>query len=111
MGTPQPEPLTFATDWIRDYAKTCIPADASFEYSASYLTAQGFTLLDVLQLFRSGTVTYADKLEGPGGIWVVEGFDTEDHFVTAVILVFYEHSIVRLHSIELNEEGPQNDAA
>ena len=111
MGTSQPEPLTFATDWIRWYAQTCIPTDASFEYSEHYLIQHGFTLLDVLHLFRAGTVTSADKLEGPGGIWVVEGFDTDDRLVTAVILVFYASSIVRLHSIELNEEGSNYDAA
>jgi hypothetical protein len=85
--------------------------NASFEYSADLLREKGFTLLDVLHLFREGTVTSVDKLDGPGGVWVVEGFDTDDRLVSAVILVFYQASIVRLHSIELNEEGPIHDAA
>jgi hypothetical protein len=111
MAASQPEPLTYATDWLREYASTRGRTDATFEYSADDLNSSGFTLLDVFHLFRHGNVTYVDKIEGPGGLWVVEGFDADDRLTCAVVLVFYGSSIVRLHSIELNEEGSRHDAA
>jgi len=109
MGS-QLEPLNIATDWLRGYAQTCLPSDASFEFSEDDLRDKNITLLDVRQVFRTGTVVYADKLEGPGGLWIVEGEDFDGHILTATIVVISESITVRLLDIEI-EEDDRNDAA
>ena len=107
----QLEPLTIATDWLRGYAQTCLPIDASFECSDEELLEKGITLLDVRQFFRTAQVTYADKLEGPGGYWMAEGLDCDGRKLRAELVVISESVTVRLLSIDIVESEDGDDAA
>lgn len=111
MVSRQPEPLTIATEWIRGYAQTCVPSELSFEFSEADLLAKDLSLLDVLDLFREGKVVYADKLDGPGGYWVIEGEDAEGRTLSAEIVVISESLTVRLLSIDLVAKEDTHDAA
>ena len=111
MAGRQLEPLTIATDWLHGFAQTCLPSDASFEFSPDDLRRQEISLLDVRHLFRTGTVVWADKLEGPGGLWLVEGYDLEGRELSATIVVVSESIVVRLLDINLVGESNGNDAA
>jgi hypothetical protein len=103
--------LHFETDWLRGYARTYLPVDCGFSYSASLLRAKGVTLLDVMHLFATGVVTWSDKLDEPGAVWVVEGEDCDGRNLVATIIVESQKLKVSLEQVERNGRNDGNDAA
>ena len=63
------------TVWIREYARTYLPTEIGFAFSADMLRETGISLVAIRNVFRRGHVVYSEKLDGPGAIWVVEGDD------------------------------------
>lgn len=107
---PKSEP-SLATVWLRECARTYMPTDATFDFSPGDLRRAGLSLIDVRNLFRTGTVTYEDKLDGPGGWWIVEGRDCDDQALIAALEVHSDSYLVRLHSIERQVENDDDSAA
>lgn len=105
MASTQLEPLEIATDWIREYARTCIASELAFEFSEDDLKSHGLGLLDILELFRDGVVVVADKFDSPGGYWVVEGVDAEGRLLSATVIVLSESLTVRLLGIDIVNKG------
>lgn len=103
--------LSLTTVWLREYARTYMPADAMFDFAPDDLRRAGLSLIDVRNLFRTGVVTYEDKLEGPGGLWVVEGRDCDSVAFIAAIEVYSDSYFVKLLSIERQVENDDESAA
>lgn len=98
-----------ATGWLRGYAETYLPADAMFDFCADDLRRENVTLVDIKCLFRKGDVTFTDKLDAWGAIWMVVGPDVDGNTLVAEIHVHTDTNMVKLQSVErLNhhEEPP-----
>jgi hypothetical protein len=111
---PQPKHvLKIETVWIREYAKTYLPCEAGFSFRATRLREARLSLLGVIMIFRSGYVIFADKLDDPGAIWVVEGDDENSVRFRLTITVVTETLAVDLLKVErLSEDnGNEDDAA
>lgn len=86
-----PEPQ-FATEtvWIREYAATYLPRETGFTYPPEMLRREKISLVDLRNVFRTGVVDYADKLEGPGALWMIEGSDGDGGRICAEVWVISE---------------------
>lgn len=86
-----PEPQ-FATEtvWIREYAATYLPRETGFTYPPEMLRRENISVVDLRNVFRMGVVTYANKLDGPGALWIVEGSDGDGHRICAQLWVISE---------------------
>jgi hypothetical protein len=75
--------------------------------------AKRLSLLGVTMIFRNGYVVFADKLDDPGAIWVVEGSDENSVSFQLTVIVVTETLAVDLVRVErlLEENGDDNDAA
>lgn len=73
----------------------------------------GATLVDIRNILRYGIVTYSDKLDEPGAIWVVEGEDANGRRLNLTLYVISETYSVTLRSVDLleSEKDGNNDAA
>lgn len=102
------------TEWLREYARTYMPTESAFSFSASELRRAGVTLIGIRNAFREGVVTFADKLDGPGAIWMVEGEDEDGNILIVELEVVTETLGVTLRKVtklvSLREENG-NDAA
>jgi len=106
---PQPQRLfKIETIWIREYATTYLPTEAGFSFSDEDLRASGITLVAVKHMLSRGRVVFADKLDAPGAIWVVEGPDSEDNWYRATIRVISENLDVTLMEIEPTKREEPN---
>lgn len=92
--------LRIETTWIRGYGRTYLPSEAGFSFSADDLRASGITLVTVRRVLSHGYVVCADKLDGPGAIWIVEGQDNEEKWYRATLRVISEILDVTLIEIE-----------
>lgn len=110
VARPKNEP-SLATVWLRDYARTYMPTDAMFDFSPRDLRRAGLSLVDVRNLFRTGIVIFEDKLDGPGGLWVVEGLDCDGASLVASVEVHSASYLVKLLSIERQVENDDESAA
>ncbi|TLG78599.1 hypothetical protein [Methylocystis sp. B8] len=86
-----PEPQ-FATEtvWIREYAATYLPRETGFTYTPEMLRRENVSVVDLRNVFRLGTVTYANKLDGPGALWIIEGSDGDGGSICAQLWVISE---------------------
>jgi hypothetical protein len=106
------EAFSLETDWIREYARSYLPSELAFSYPPNALRRVSVTLIDIRNVLRAGTVTYSDKLDGPGAIWLVEGTDTEDRQITVKLHVISERLSVALMDVSVAKtESNDNDAA
>lgn len=108
VATPR---YSVETTWIRAYARTYIPNETPFSFPPALLRAAGVTLVDVRNICRRGRVIYADKLEEPGALWVVEGEDMQGRVVRLEIIVVSEEISVSLRDLEIVVKEECNDAA
>ena len=102
------------TEWVRGYGKTYLPSEASFNYRPALLRQRGVTLIDIRNVLRTGVVTFADKLDDPGAIWVVEGDDADGRRLVVTLHVVSETLSVSLREVEVvrtSVKGGSNDAA
>lgn len=82
--------LDVATEWIRGFATTYLPNDGKFAYSATAMRDRDISLVDLLCLFRTAcvvSVAMNDGSDGQKGVWTVEGFDSDDRPMQAVVRV------------------------
>jgi hypothetical protein len=101
------------TTWIREYAKTYLPSEAGFSFSADHLREVGLTLIGIRNIFRRGYVTFSDKLDGPGAVWIVEGNDNGGDRFRLTVTVISESlavDLVRAERVSV-EENDNDDAA
>jgi hypothetical protein len=102
------------TEWVRGYGRTYLPSEASFSYRPALLRERGVTLVDIRNVLRIGVVTFADKLDDPGAIWVVEGDDADGRRLVVTLHVVSETLNVSLREVEVvrtGVKGGSNDAA
>ena len=106
---PPPPPVAqehvVETEWIRAYARTYIVSETPFSYCPQKLREIGVTLVDIRNICRRGRVVYANKLDGPGALWIVEGADMDERKIRWVIVVVSEEISVSLRSVELINGG------
>jgi hypothetical protein len=105
--------LKIETVWIREYARTYLPCEAGFTFPAARLREAGLSLLGVTMIFRNGNVVFADKLDVPGAIWVVEGSDenlVSFRLTVTVVTTTLAVDLVRAERL-LEENGDVDDAA
>jgi hypothetical protein len=116
MKAEQKSILKFETEWLREYASTYDPADAGFEFPDELLRRSGINLIELRNALRRCVVLFAEKLEGPGALWIAEGLDDEEDRVKIALTVVSETYEVRLRFVErtrvesFTEEEP-DDAA
>lgn len=102
------------TEWVRGYARTYFPSEAPFNYRPALLRRKRVALVDIRNVLRSGIVTFSDKLDEPGAIWVVEGEDADGRGIVVTLHVISETLSVTLRDVEVVrsiEKGDSNDAA
>src|SRR5260370_29686386 len=98
------------TTWIREYAKTYLPNEAGFSYSEEHLRKIGLNLIVIRNILRRGHVVYADKLDDPGALWIVEGDDNEDNKYRLTLTVISEIlgvSLVKAERVQVEENGDE----
>ncbi|HLK80166.1 MAG TPA: hypothetical protein VKT99_01545 [Xanthobacteraceae bacterium] len=99
--SPQPkQEFVVETTWIREYAKTYLPSEAGFSYSAEHLRKMGLNLIAIRNVLRKGYVVYANKLDSPGALWIVEGDDNEGIKYRVTLTVISEILGVSLVKVE-----------
>lgn len=109
---PQPKRvLKTETVWIREYARTYLPCEAGFSFSAARLRTVGLSLIGVTAIFRTGHVVFADKRDEPGAIWVIEGNDENGIGFRMTTSVITEVLAVDLVRVERITEENGDDAA
>lgn len=97
---PQQRGLKLETTWIREYARTYRPSEGGFSFCAQDLREAGLSLVALRQVLRHGYVVLADKLDGPGAVWIVEGKDNEENQYRLTIKVISEELDVTLRKVE-----------
>ncbi len=111
---PKPRPprvLRLETTWIREYARTYLPSEAGFSYSAAHVRQVGLDLVKIRNILRSGYVVRADKLDDPGALWVVEGDDNDGNTFRLTLTVISETLAVSLMKAERTQVVEDGDDA
>lgn len=88
------------TTWLREFAKTYLPSEVGLTYAPERLRAAGISLVGIRNVMREGTVVFADKLDGPGAIWVIEGENNDGEKFRLTARVCTEQLDVDLQNIE-----------
>ncbi len=88
------------TDWIRGYASAWLPTEAPFKHTPAMFRREGVSILDLRNVFRNGVVTYDEKLDGPGALWIVEGDDGDGNLIIAEIVVISEELDVTVRCVK-----------
>ena len=101
--------LGFETEWLRAYATTYMPTESGFSYPRDELLRHGVNLVNVRHVFRYGTVVFADKLDEPGALWIVEGRDQDERLLRIVLCVVSEMLDVTIRDIEILRQTVEND--
>ncbi len=96
--------LRIETTWIREYARTYLPTEAGFSFSDDDLRASGITLVAVRHVLSKGYVTHAEKLNGPGAIWTIEGQDNDGDWYQLQIKVLSQEMDVTLLDADRQRE-------
>lgn len=106
-------PLEIETQWLREYARTYLPCDASVQFSPDLLRRSDVNLIDLISVFRNGFVVFADKIDSEGAIWIVEGEDTDGGELRIKLLVHTQEMRIRVKDVERlhHVKGPHDDAA
>jgi hypothetical protein len=87
------------TVWLREYASTYLPNERAMSFTPEMLRREGVTLVDVRNALRNGTVTNADKIDGPDATWWVEGQDIDGSILLLTVVVVSETLEVSLCSV------------
>lgn len=104
---PQPKRVCeLETVWIREFARTYLPSEAGFTCAPERLRQAGLTLIGVKNVFRRGHVVFADKLDEPGALWIIEGNDNDGVRFRITVKVETERQAVDLQKVE---KMPAND--
>lgn len=88
------------TVWIREFARTYLPSEAGLTFAPQRLRNAGISLVGVTNVMRGGYVTSADKLDGPGAVWVIEGDNNDGENFRLTVRVITEQLDVDLRVIE-----------
>jgi len=88
------------TVWIREFARTYLPSEAGLTFAPQRLRDAGVSLVGITNVMRDGYVVSADKLDGPGAIWVVEGSNNDGEWFRLTVRVITEQLDVDLRKIE-----------
>ena len=99
MVVEQQLEFKFQTEWIREYARAWSPMEAGFTYAPEVLRRANVFIVDLRNLLRNGVVTYDEKLDGPGALWIVEGDDGDGNLIVAEIVVISEELDVTVRSV------------
>lgn len=94
------ESFAFQTNWLRAYASAWSPCEAGFSYAPAMLRREGVSVVDLRNLFRDGVVTYDNKLDEPGALWIVEGTDDDGTYLVAEIIVVSETMQVTVRRVK-----------
>jgi len=98
---PQPERVcSLETVWIREFASMYLPSETGLSYAPQSLRDAGISLLDVRNICRRGYVVFADKLNGPGAVWVIEGDNNDGESFRLTVTVITEQLAVDLNKVE-----------
>ena len=98
---PQPKNVcSLETVWIREFAKTYSPAEVGLSYPPQRLREAGISLIGIRNVFRRGYVVFADKLDGLGARWVIDGENNEGENFRIVADVITEQMAVDLKRVE-----------
>ena len=98
---PQPKRVcSLETVWIREFAKTYLPSEAGLTYSPQTLRDAGISLVGVRNVLRRGYVVFADKLDGPGARWVIEGDNNDGERFRLTATVITEQLAVDLKKVD-----------
>jgi hypothetical protein len=114
---PQPKRVcSLETVWIREFAKTYLPSEAGLTYSPQSLRVAGISLIGIRNVLRRGHVVFADKLDGPGARWIIEGDNNEGERFRLTVTVITEQLAVDLDKVEklpveAEEKSDGHDAA
>jgi hypothetical protein len=88
------------TVWIHEFAKTYSPTEVGLTYSPQSLRDARLDLIGVRNILRRGHVTFADKLNGLGALWVIEGDNNEGERFHLTAIVITEEFAVDLKKVE-----------
>jgi hypothetical protein len=118
MG-PQPKRVcSLETVWIREFAKTYMPSEAGLTYSPQNLRDAGISVIGIRNVLRRAHVVFADKLDGPGARWVIEGDNNDGERFRLTATVITEQLAVDLSKVEklsvpvkVEEKSDGHDAA
>jgi hypothetical protein len=92
--------FAFETDWIHAYASNWLPTEAPFRHTPAMFRREKISILDIRNVFRNGVVTYDEKLDGPGALWIIEGDDGDGNLILAEIVVISEELDVTVRRVE-----------
>lgn len=88
------------TVWIREFARTYLPSEVGLTYTPQKLRDAGLSLVGVRNVMRAGYVVFADKLNGPGASWVVEGDNNDGETFRLTVKVITEQLDVEVQKVE-----------
>jgi hypothetical protein len=116
---PRPKRVcSLETVWIREFAKTYLPSEAGLSYSPQSLREAGISLIGIRNILRRGYVVFADKLNGPGARWIIEGDNNDGEKFRLTVTVITEQLAVDLDKVEklavpveVEEKSDGHDAA
>ena len=98
---PQPKRVcSLETVWIRQFAKTYLPSEAGLTYSPQSLRDAGISLIGIRNVLRRANVVFADKLDGPGARWIIEGDNNDGEKFRLTVTVISEQLAVDLMKVE-----------
>lgn len=100
MGAKPKHALEFESEWVREYARDYRPSEVAFEFAPSLLRRAGIDLVQIRNAFRDGWVVFADKLDGPGALWIVDGDDGDGRILRLTLVVETQIMRVRLRDVE-----------
>ena len=92
--------FAFETDSIRANVSTWLPTEAPFQHTPAMFRRKRASILDIRNVFRNGLVTYDEKLDGPGALWIIEGDDGDGNLIVAEIVVIFEELDVTVRRVK-----------
>ena len=92
--------MKIETQWIREWARTYLPSDDVLDYPPEAFRREGVNMLHLGCLLRRGGVVFADKLDEPGALWIVEGQDCDDNELRAKLIVQTQEMSIRVVDVE-----------
>ncbi|MGJ0508396.1 MAG: hypothetical protein ACR652_14995 [Methylocystis sp.] len=94
------EELSIETEWLREYASAYLPCEGGFKFTPEMFRREAVSIVDIRNVFRHGVVTYADKLDEPGALWIVRGYDGDGGYIVAEIVVVSETYDVDVRNVK-----------
>lgn len=97
--------FAFQTDWLRSYASSWSPREAGFRFAPEMLRREDVSVVDLRNIFRNGVVTFDNKLDEPGALWIVEGDDGDGNMIVAELVVISETMDVTVRRVRRLKPG------